>query len=163
MFRGLWGRYGALVIAALILGALYLMPSGLPDEVRGPAFVIDGDSIEIIGDTIRLHGIDAPEGEQYCERNGRNWACGHEAAEALRRKIGGRTVDCDPVEFDQYERILATCSVGGENLNAWLVKNGWAVSFGRYRAEELAARQAKNGVWAGSFERPSEWRRERGI
>ena len=156
-------RLGTIVIAIVILAAIYLLPSGLPDTLHGPAFVVDGDSLEIIGSRVRLHGIDAPEAEQDCEKDGHNWACGREAGAALRRKINGRTVDCDPIEFDRYDRILARCRVGDEELNAWLVRNGWAVSFGAYRNEERDARTNGRGVWAGEFQRPQAWRREHGI
>jgi endonuclease YncB( thermonuclease family) len=36
--------------------------------------VIDGDSLEVAGEDIRLIGIDAPEGSQMCQRNGRRGA-----------------------------------------------------------------------------------------
>ncbi len=156
-------RLGTIVIAVVILAAIYMLPSGLPETLNGPAFVVDGDSIEIIGSRVRLYGIDAPEVEQDCEKDGRDWACGREAGAALRRKINGRTVECDPVEFDQYDRILARCSVGGEELNAWMVRQGWAVSFGAYRDDERFARSNRLGVWVGEFQRPGDWRRERGI
>ena len=156
-------RLGAIVIAILVLGAIYLLPSGLPEALNGPAFVIDGDSLEIVGRRVRLYGIDAPERDQECRRDGRNWACGQDAGVALRRKINGRAVNCEPIEFDQYDRILARCRVGGEDLNAWLVRNGWAVSFGSYRDDENEARSNRQGIWVGEFQRPWEWRRSHGI
>ncbi len=156
-------RLGTIAIAVIILAAIYLLPSGLPETLRGPAFVVDGDSLEIIGSRVRLYGVDAPEALQDCEKDGRNWACGREAGSALRRKINGRTVDCDPIELDQYDRILARCQVEGEDLNAWLVRNGWAISFGAYRDDERHARSNRLGIWSGEFQRPQEWRRERGI
>jgi len=42
-----------------------------------------------------------------------------------------------------------------------LVRQGWAVAFGNsplYASAEAEARKAKRGIWAGTFERPSQWR-----
>ena len=63
-------------------------------EYSGIALVIDGDTIEVSGQRIRLHGIDAPEAKQTCERDGSKWRCGHEATLALHEKIGKKPVRC---------------------------------------------------------------------
>ncbi len=46
--------------------ALCLLATPALADVTGPAKVIDGDSLEVAGEQVRLHGIDAPESRQLC-------------------------------------------------------------------------------------------------
>jgi endonuclease YncB( thermonuclease family) len=66
---------------------------------------------------------------------------------------------------DQYGRVLAICYLGGEDLNAMMVRDGQALAYRhysrRYVGEENAARAAGRGVWAGEFEMPWDWRRRK--
>ena len=50
-----------------------LLPTIAQADVTGPARVIDGDTIEVAGERIRLHGIDAPESGQRGRRQGTLW------------------------------------------------------------------------------------------
>jgi len=50
--------------------ALCLLATPVLADVAGVASVIDGDTIEIHGQRIRLHGIDAPESRQLCRLDG---------------------------------------------------------------------------------------------
>jgi len=131
--------------------------------ISGQASVIDGDTIEIHGVKIRLFGIDAPEGRQVCQDSmGRDYRCGQRAALALSNKIGRHTVSCVERDVDRYHRVVAVCSVAGQDVNGWMVRRGWAIAY-RYYSEdyvpqEEAAVAARDGVWAGSFTRPDEWR-----
>ena len=137
-------------------------PGEVPDRVAGTVRLVDGDSFFISGDKalgeVRLVGIDAPEGKQDCERNGKTWPCGRQSHKALEQLIGRRAVDCKVEEADQHGRLLSVCSVAGTELNRWMVENGWAVAYGRYRAEEARAKNQKLGLWSGTFEQPRAWR-----
>lgn len=137
---------------------------GFADSLVGQASVIDGDTIEIHGERIRLVSIDAPESRQPCfDHQGRSWRCGQQAALALSDFIARRPVTCLSEGRDRYHRILGNCSVANVSLSAWMIENGWAVPYyDRKRIHDPAARRAeaaRRGIWAGTFEKPSDWRR----
>lgn len=130
----------------------------------GVASVIDGDTLEIRGTRIRLHGIDAPESSQRCTRpSGQKWRCGQQAALVLSDRIGHRGVSCDRRDIDRYGRTIAVCSQDGVDLNSWMVQEGWAVAYRQYSqdyvGEEADARRAGRNIWSGSFVMPWDWRR----
>lgn len=155
----LWRRLALLIVLAV---ALYVASRfedrGLPGEVRGRARLVDGDSLYVGGAEVRLIGIDAPEGRQECQREGRSWPCGREAEATLARLIGGVEIVCAIESRDKHGRMLAVCGAGGRDLNRAMVESGMAVAYGRYRAEETAAHAARRGLWSGTFERPRDWR-----
>ncbi len=74
------------------------------DEIAGTTTVIDGDTLEIRGGRIRLHGIDAPESRQLCRLDGKPWQCGKDAANALAEKISRRPVACEEKDRDRARR-----------------------------------------------------------
>ena len=131
--------------------------------LSGSARVIDGDTLEIRGRRIRLHGIDAPESAQRCRSGGRSWPCGREATRALSVHIAGRPVVCKERDRDRYGRSVAVCRAGGEDLNTWMVAAGWALAYRKYSrshvAEERAAKAAGRGIWRGDVVAPWEWRK----
>lgn len=134
--------------------------------------MIDGDTIEIHGQRIRLWGIDAPEGRQTCSRGGETYRCGQEAALYLAEQIDARTVVCTPQgRPDRYRRVVARCVVivtsedgcAGPDLAGIMVANGHALDFPRYSSGAYAAYQGhaedrRLGVWSGVFQKPWEWR-----
>ena len=127
-------------------------------DISGHARVVDGDGLEIGGQRIRLHGVDAFETRQMCGAH----ACGRASADALRNLVGGRPVDCAEMDRDRYDRIVAVCHVGGEDLGAAQVRQGHAVAYTRYSQryvmEERAARRENAGAWAYGFTPPEAWR-----
>jgi endonuclease YncB( thermonuclease family) len=132
-------------------------------SIQGTASVIDGDTIEIRGQRIRLDAIDAPESSQLCiDVAGKRYRCGQKSAFALADMIGRSVVSCEPKGRDRYKRIIGVCFKGATNLNAWMVAQGWAVAFRKYGndyiSQEDEARLTKRGMCAGSFEMPWDWR-----
>ncbi len=143
--------------------ALFLLATPALADVAGTASVIDGDTLEIHGQRIRLHGIDAPESRQLCRLDGKPWQCGKDAANALAEKIARRPVTCEDLGRDRYKRIIARCTVDGEDLEKWMVSQGWALAYRRYSLDyvdqEAEAQAARRGIWAGEFVKPWKWRR----
>ncbi len=105
-----------IMIRYLIALALVLSPVPALADITGKARVIDGDTIEVAGQRIRLHGIDAPESRQLCRRDGERWQCGKDATSALKAFLGGRPVSCDELDRDRYRRIVARCAVDGVDI-----------------------------------------------
>ena len=154
--RGRFFLVMAAIIAALLAAAAFL--DRQHRAITGTARVIDGDSLVVAGSEIRLYGIDAPEYRQTCTRAGLPWACGREAANALRTMVAGREIACRPREQDRFGRTIAVCFAGALDLGAAMVTGGLAVAYGAYAADEREARAARRGLWASSFEKPAEWR-----
>lgn len=143
-----------------------LLTAALPAfaaEISGPAEVIDGDTIRVLDTTIRLDGIDAPETRQECEDTAaRPYSCGDSATRFLTRLVGSGPVTCEVVGRDAYDRAIDLCEAGGQDINAEMVRTGWALAFRRYSdryvGEEKQAQRASAGLWAGTFDPPWEWR-----
>jgi endonuclease YncB( thermonuclease family) len=152
-----------LLIVLWSLAVLSLAPAASAADLIGRASVIDGDTIEVHGQRIRLFGIDAPEHDQLCEAGGAQYRCGQQAALALSDQIASRPVECVPRDVDQYGRVVAACSVAGDDLNGWMVRNSWALAYRHYSTayvgDEDAAHLAEAGIWRGTFDAPWDWRR----
>ncbi|MBI3435571.1 MAG: thermonuclease family protein [Proteobacteria bacterium] len=134
-------------------------------RIVGVAHVTDGDSLVIDGTRIRIWGIDAPEYDQICgDTSGRDYRCGQAATRALLGRLRGASVTCHARERDRYDRIVAQCMLGKEDIGRWMVGEGWAIAYPNaaqhaYAADQEVARRARRGLWQGKFEEPARWRR----
>lgn len=141
---------------------LFLIPlPALAETWIGVPRVIDGDSLVIAGQELRLLNIDAFEREQLCTRDGHEYRCGVDPTFALIGLIPEREVTCEGRIRDRFGRVLVRCRIGDLDLGSAMVRSGWALAEWRaeYRPDQRYAQQARLGAWAGSFERPKDWRK----
>lgn len=131
-------------------------------EISGSASAIDGDSLDMAGISIRLHGVDAPEYRQSCERGGQSWACGREAADRLRSLVRGAHLRCEQHDIDRHGRIVAVCRAVNIDLGGEMIDAGLAVALpqysDRYAVREARARAARLGIWGAQFQMPADYR-----
>ncbi|WP_066567286.1 thermonuclease family protein [Snodgrassella sp. CFCC 13594] len=118
--------------------------------------VHDGDTVRVRDahggiHKIRLANIDAPE---LTQQNGQA------SAHALRQWLLGKTVVVNLLGHDRYRREVAQLTYKHQDVNAWLVAQGWAwhyvslakkqqnqIEFAHYQKAEGQARQQRLGVW----------------
>lgn len=158
-----WPRLGALVVAiggvATLAAAawLYVRPTDasappripMPRNARidvpaGALAVVDGDTLRLGRQVVRLNGIAAPARGTTCG----SADCAAAAANALAAMVRGRAVACAVAGHDRLGRPMGACRADGLDLSTRLVRDGWARATDRQlRAEEDAARQARRGIW----------------
>lgn len=117
---------------------------------------------------VLLFGIDTPDPDQTCsDKRGRPYQCGQEAIRQLKKFTGATPLDCKVMAQGQTDMSLvsAVCNINNNDLGVAMVSSGWAFANPYetkvYIPYEQAARNAKNGMWAGQFYAPSEWRRRK--
>ena len=160
-------RRVAAIVLLVLVGLAFAPPWWLSQpesQLVGPAFVIDGDTIRIDDERVRIREVDAPDARQTCERpDGTQWSCGERAMLALSAWIGHRIVTCEIGGRTASGEQPAQCSVDGADVARWLASEGWAVPsqdcscllirFASWRAKSDAL-----GLWSGSFVMPWDWR-----
>ena len=147
------------VISTLLKAPHEVQPGG---TITGKAYVTDGDGIRVSGYTVRFTGLDAPEWDQLAKsRYGYWFNDGNRVKIALIQEIGGKYVRVTVEGYDKYGRILGSVTCNGEDVGAWLVRNGYAISaYGdQYKHIEREARAASRGMWGhGKAYDPRAWR-----
>ena len=154
---------------SLLVAAWAITLPALADTMRGVVIVvIDGDTVLFKPDhygarsraflKIRLADIDAPEKGQ---------ACGDAATRELMNLVLKQHVEINTVATDAYGRSVAHLQKGALQVNAEMVRLGWAWSYARSQnrtamaAMQDEARRSKRGLWADADPTPPwVWRRE---
>jgi endonuclease YncB( thermonuclease family) len=149
-----------LLLSVLVLVPAFAWAQGFGGAVR----VVDGDTLDVGGTRVRLHGIDAPEIGQHCTRpDGLRWDCGTWVADEVRARIGAQKATCETTDTDRYGRTVARCSVAGQDLGRQLVRDGLALAYRKYSMaydlDEKAALLAGRGLHGHDMTRPAAHRR----
>lgn len=160
-------RWADLAVTGAILALMALIALRLDDRpatelFAGTARAADGDTLTVDGLRIRLTGMDAPELTQICRRDETEWNCGASARSHLAEMLRRGDISCSLIGTDKYNRTLARCRIGEEDVGQRMVRDGLAVSYGDYEEAESLARQEGKGLWSSTFERPQDWRRQHG-
>lgn len=160
-------RTGTRMRCAGLIGAGLLAAALAANAAHATSTVVkvkDGDSLVVRSGgrkvEVRLAYIDAPEHDQ---------AHGKQAGAVLRSLVGGRRVRLELIGGDVHRRIVARVLHGNRDVNAEMVRRGYAWvrrDFAHPRALarlENQARAARRGLWARADPVPPWiWRKTRG-
>ncbi|MFB2549752.1 thermonuclease family protein [Ensifer soli] len=73
---------------------------------------------------LQLDGIEPQDAARRCGAD--EWPCGALGRTAFRNFLRGRSIACDVPSATWEETVTARCTVAGQDLAEWLVRNGWA-------------------------------------
>ena len=125
----------------------------------------DETLIRVQGQQVSLHGLRMIAADQRCLDGNKFWQCGVKALQALARRLDEPGLQCKvliSLSSSGGTRDTAECWINSDNLNVWLVAQGWALTDGTeqaaFRTAEQSARSKQIGLWRGGFIPPESWR-----
>src|ERR1700687_2398296 len=121
-----------LMFMKFLLAILLLLLPAMADaaDITGIAKVREGDTVQIGTSRVRLGGIDAPSVDQLClNTKGERWTCGVAARDELINHADNKPWTCHVIRTDRRGRAVARCEVDGEDIQKWMVKNGWGLAY----------------------------------
>lgn len=159
--------FGGITILAIIVLVISRSTEQDSSAIQAPQDqriqIVDGDTFDLDGRRIRLHGIDAPEIGQLCSQNNKDYDCGKASKDYLSYLLSGEKLTCQKLSQDRWGRAVATCKAGNNDIGRMMVRHGWAVAHTEYSAEYVKdkefARDNGLGLWAKAFALPKEWRK----
>lgn len=149
-------RHVSPLLWAAALGSAVVTPgrADMSGDVVGSARVIDGQTLELNGQRLRLEGIDAPLPGTRCRLRGAEQDCGRIATTALMDLVAGVEITCRLRAHAAPDGTrYARCEADGYDLSEGMVYAGWAqadlAQMDRYAGLEAASRAAQRGMWRG--------------
>lgn len=105
------------------------------------------------GLTVAIAGVEVTDPDTICtDAAGTAWPCGVRARSAFRAFVRGRALACDLPEDLPERNLTVACSIGRQDVGAWLVAQGWAsaVPGGPYAEAGETARAAGKGIFGAA-------------
>ena len=162
---------GILVVVCAVLFGVYFYGFRVKPGMTGldsvmVTRVVDGDTVVVGENKLRLIGIDSPELETE-KLKGECFAM--EAKERLRELVEGKEIrlEKDVSEKDKYDRLLRYVYIGEENINETLVREGFAKLatyppdmkyYGKLKEAQRVAKENRAGLWSYCMDSPAETR-----
>lgn len=134
-----------------------------PAESPAPAFqiiakpaVIGAGILETTRGRVILKDVVGVDPAALCGVDASTWPCGQLALTQFRRFLRGRSVNCDIADPSWQGAVTARCTLGKEDLAAWLVENGWArpITGSPYEEAGRAAEAGKRGIFGSDPRHP---------
>lgn len=106
-------------------------------------------AFESMGYRFAITGAESVDPDETCTQGGVAWPCGMRARAAVRMWLRGRALTCKPPPKDKDKLAVVACSLGKQDVGAWIVSNGWARAApdGPYVKAEAKAREAGMGIF----------------
>lgn len=158
MLNRLLSRYAVSIPLVILLCLVFTLTPGL-SQAEQVCSVHDGDTIKLCsGQSVRFHGIDAPELHQ---------PMGYESRDFLMSYLQGKNVDLN-CKGKSFKRQICRIWVNGRDVEEEMVHQGWAFDYpqyskGQYAQAQAFAQEHHLGVWQmpDGGQRPWDWRYER--
>jgi endonuclease YncB( thermonuclease family) len=132
-------------------------PAPKTPEPSAPAFqivakpaVVAAGILETTRGRVTLKDITPLDPATRCGQGASQWPCGQLALTQLRRFLRGRSVNCDIADPAWQGEVTARCTLGKEDVAAWLVENGWVrpAPGSTYEKAGQEAEAGKRGVFS---------------
>lgn len=151
-------------ILSIFIICLTSIPATAEDQqvISGEAEVMDADVIRIGNQRVILWGLDAPERNQSCYRNGERWGCADAAKRVLELLAGRGEVTCYLTgEPDPFNRRYGVCESGGDQINDLMVRRGMAMAYTEQTDDfveaQMEAITEERGLWEVGVEFVPPW------
>lgn len=152
----LYGLVLAMTLAGSVTAARAVTITGSAEAIKPYSFTLDDYHVFLLG-------VDSVETKQTCTVGGRTWDCWAAAQRQLDMILSEGDVTCESVVVaDSPKRMIALCTVNGEDIGERFVRAGFGVTIpdetARYEDAQAEAKNSHAGLWQGTFSPPAAWR-----